>query len=186
MTEYQTEGYVVVKNFLDPQAVDTVSRYLENVVNRYPQNNLIGNGISSFAFYADPLTEVLLRNSLTHVEAITGLSLDPTYSYARVYRSGDELPVHRDRPSCEVSITCNIATKGKPWPIYLKVPGKEPVEHFLEPGDACVYKGCEVLHWREKSLDTEINAQIMLHYVDKNGPNAGYKFDKRAKLGLNR
>jgi len=184
MTDYEKEGYVIVKGFLDAQAVDTVSRYLENAVNRYPQNNLSQNGISRFAFYADPLTEVILRNALPDVEAVTNLALYPTYSFARVYQKGDELRPHNDRPSCEVSVTCNIATKGERWPIYMKAPGKETAMHYLEPGDACVYKGCEVKHWRDKAVDTDINVQVMLHYVNKDGPNAGYKFDEREALGL--
>ena len=55
---------------------------------------------------------------------------------------------------------------------------------MLNPGDAVVYKGCEVTHWRRKLPKGHINVQFMLHYVDKNGPYAEYKFDKREALGL--
>jgi len=47
-----------------------------------------------------------------------------------------------------------------------------------------VYKGCDVTHWRDVADTTEVNAQFMLHYVDQNGPNANYKFDKRPELGM--
>ena len=56
----------------------------------------------------------------------------------------------------------------------------------LEPGDAVVYKGCEVVHWRGESVDTEVTAQFMLHYVDQNGPYAKFKFDTRSRLGIPR
>jgi len=94
------------------------------------------------------------------------------------------MPKHTDRPPCEISITVNVATKGELWPIWMEVSGQEPVSILLESGDAVVYKGCEVKHWREKALNTEITAQFMLHYVDKNGPNAAYKFDTRPGLGM--
>ena len=189
MTEFQTKSYVLVKGFYNAQELDTISRYLENALKRYPENvhrgsdNISNNTIS---WYADPLVEVILRNSLTEVESATGLELFPTYSFTRVYQKNDELKPHVDRPSCEISVTSHIATVGEPWPIYMKAPGKEPSVHYLEPGDACIYKGCEVTHWREKAVDTDINVQVMLHYVDKNGPNAGYKFDKRESLGLDK
>ena len=32
-------------------------------------------------------------------------NLIPTYSYARIYKNGDELKRHKDRPSCEISTT---------------------------------------------------------------------------------
>jgi hypothetical protein len=187
MTDFQTNGYMVVKGFYKPEELDTISRYLQNSLNRYPENNysLISNdGFSSICWYADPLIELILKNSLPDVEAVTGLQLDPTYSFTRVYQKGDELTPHVDRPACEISVTSHIATVGKPWPIHMKAPGKEPTVHYLEPGDACIYKGCEVTHWRDKAVDTDINVQVMLHYVDKNGPNAMYKFDERSSIGV--
>ena len=186
MTEFETNGYVIVKGFYSPQEIETISRYLEYSLKRYPKNNEGGDESSKISWYADPLMEVVLRNSVSEVEAATGLELDPTYSFTRVYQKGDELKPHVDRPACEISVTSHIATVGKPWPIYMKAPGKEPTVHYLEPGDACIYRGCEVTHWRDKAVDTDINVQVMLHYVDKNGPNSGHKFDKRASLGLSK
>lgn len=183
MTDFETSSCVLVKGFIDPQGVDTVSRYMEFALN---QKRLKSGAdpISRYYVYADPLIETILYNSLPHMEEITGKSLYPTYSYSRVYMKGDELKPHVDRPSCEVSVTVHVATKGKEWPIWMKVPGKEPMSFVLEPGDAIVYKGCEVTHWREKAIDTEINVQFMMHYVDQNGPNAAFKWDKRPALGL--
>jgi len=187
MTEFQENSYTLIKGFYNPEEIDTISRYLENVWKRYPENNQGGGDESSkVAWYADPLIEVVLRNSISEVETVTGLELYPTYSFTRIYQKGDELAPHVDRPACEISVTSHIATVGKPWPIYMKAPGKEPTMHYLEPGDACVYKGCEVTHWRDKATDTDLNVQVMLHYVDKNGPNVGHKFDKRKSLGLNK
>jgi hypothetical protein len=186
MTEFETNGYVFIKGFYNPQELDTISSYLENSLKRYPENNyalVVPDKDSLISWYADPLIEVILRNSIPEVEKATGLELDPTYSFTRVYQKGDELKPHVDRPACEISVTSHIATVGKPWPIYMKAPGKEPTVHYFEPGDACIYKGCEVTHWREKAVDTDVNVQVMLHYINKNGPNAGHKFDKRVSLG---
>ena len=186
MTEFETNGYVLVKGFYKSEELDTISRYLENELKRYPENNQGGKAgdSSKISWYADPLIELVLKNSLKDVEGIIDLELYPTYSFTRVYQKGEELKPHVDRPSCEISVTSHIATIGKPWPIYMKAPGKEPTVHYLEPGDACIYKGCEVTHWRDKAIDTDINVQVMLHYFNKNGPNAGYKFDQRQALGL--
>lgn len=186
MTDFQKNGYVLIKGFYDAQAVNTISQYLEYSLKRHPENNTSGDENSSVGWYADPLMEVVLKNSLPDVESATGLKLYPTYSFARVYQKGDELKPHVDRRSCEISVTSHIATVGKSWPIWMKVSGKEPVVHYLEPGDACIYKGCEVVHWREKAVDTDINVQVMLHYVDQNGPYSGFKFDRRVSLGLDR
>jgi alkylated DNA repair dioxygenase AlkB len=139
---------------------------------------------SKISYYADPLIEMILADKLTHVEEITGFKLFPSYSFTRVYQKGEELKAHVDRPACEISLTCHIATVGKQWPIWMQAPGGEPTEYTLEPGDACVYKGCEIKHWRKPATDTDINVQMMLHYVNQNGPCAGYKYDQRPGLSL--
>jgi hypothetical protein len=183
MNDFQQYSCVLVKGFLDAQSVNTVSRYMEYSL-KSNQFNSGGDPESLHYKYADPLTETILYNSREEIEKITGLSLAPTYSFSRIYVKGDELTPHVDRPPCEISITVHVAAQGKPWPIWMQVPGKEPVSYTLEPGDAVVYKGCEVTHWREKAVDTELNAQFMLHYVDQNGPNAKFKWDSRPSLGL--
>ena len=126
----------------------------------------------------------MLQASKDAVEAATGKTLIPTYSYTRVYQPGEELKPHVDRPSCEISVTVNVATKGRFSPIYIKYKNDAPQEHVLNPGDAVIYKGCDVVHWRKPLEAGQLNVQFMLHYVDKNGPNAEYAKDKRAKYGM--
>ena len=77
------------------------------------------------------------------IEEVTGLELCPTYSYQRIYKQGQELDRHKDRPSCEISVTMNLG--GDPWPIYLEPSGKEGqkgIKVDLKPGDMLVYSGC--------------------------------------------
>ena len=44
------------------------------------------------------------------------------YTYARIYKKGDELKRHKDRFSCEISTTMNLG--GDDWPIYLEPSGE--------------------------------------------------------------
>jgi hypothetical protein len=184
--EFQGKGYTLVRGFIDQQSIQTISMYLENALKRYPENNQGGGrgDSSAISYYADPLIETVLLNSLPEMETITGHKLFPSYSFTRVYQKGEELKPHIDRPACEISVTCHIATVGKPWSIWMQAPGAEPTECYLEPGDACVYHGCEIKHWRDPATETDINVQMMLHYVRQDGPNADHKFDKRPGLGL--
>lgn len=114
---------------------------------------------------------------------MTGRTLLPTYSYCRVYQPGEALKPHVDRPSCEVSVTVNVATKGEPSPIYTQFGNNDPEKHILNPGDALVYMGCDVMHWRQPLSEEQLNVQFMLHYVSKDGPNATYNRDTRPALG---
>jgi hypothetical protein len=187
MSSFQSTGYTKVKQLVDSQTIKTVSQYFENKIHRgewVASTKLKEGEASKFGYYADPLIEVMLKQCLPAIEEQTGLELEPTYSFSRVYQEGEELTPHTDRPSCEISATINVACTGDIWPIWMQYEDKDPVKCMLAPGDAVIYKGCEVTHWRRKLPKGQINVQFMLHYVDKNGPNAEYKFDKREALGL--
>ena len=139
----------------------------------------------TYSHYSDIAMETLLEKLVEPMSKETGLNLIPTYSYARIYKKGDVLKRHKDRYSCEVSMTMNLG--GDPWPIYLEPAGetdKEGVKIDLEPGDALIYRGCEVEHWRE-AFEGENCGQVFLHYNDASGENAEEnRYDTRPFLGL--
>jgi hypothetical protein len=187
MSSFQSTGYIKVAGLVDDQTIKTISQYFENKINRgeWVANAKISEGdASKFGYYADPLIEVMLKQCLPALEEQTGLELEPTYSFSRVYQEGEELTPHTDRPPCEISTTINVACTGDTWPIWMQYENNDPIKCLLSPGDAVIYKGCEVTHWRKKLPKGQINVQFMLHYVNKHGPHAEYKFDKREALGL--
>ena len=55
---------------------------------------------NTYSHYADQVMETLLVKMLPVMAKETGLELIPTYSYARIYKKGDILRRHKDRPSC--------------------------------------------------------------------------------------
>ena len=183
---FDSNGYIKVEELIDLNTIKTVSQYFENKINRgeWSSNDCQNNKDSSkFGYYADPLIEVLLLSAKEKIENKTGLELDPTYSYSRVYQGGEQLLPHTDRESCEISVTINVACTGEPWPIWMQYEDNDPVKCILNPGDAVIYKGCEVTHWRRRLPMGELNVQFMLHYVNKAGANKQYKYDQRAKIG---
>ena len=135
--------------------------------------------------YGDLCMDSLLEWVLPTMQRITGLELIPCYSYTRIYKYGDELHRHKDRPSCEISCTMNLG--GDTWPIFLEPSGeeqKEGISVILNPGDILVYKGQLLEHWREPFQGYECT-QVFLHYNDKNGPFGETNlYDKRPVLGL--
>lgn len=139
------------------------------------------------SLYGIPAFEQILLDLLPHFEQATGRKLLPTYSYARLYSTGDELPIHTDRESCEFSATVTLGFKGGSWPIYMggedKVAG---VKIEMSVGDAVLYKGISKHHWREKFVEGEWQAQVFLHYVDANGPHTSFAYDGRKQLNINK
>jgi hypothetical protein len=185
---------------MQKQVYDTckASRYFspfENILGHYENDDEQVPG--AYSAYANIAMETLLLKCQPGMEKATGLKLYPAYSYARIYKKGDELKRHKDRFSCEISTTMNLG--GDDWPIYLepnpKKGGVKPgvgyvsdntkgVRVDLKPGDMLVYSGCELEHWREKFKGKEC-VQVFLHYNNRKTPGAKDNvFDKRPHLGL--
>jgi|TARA_A100000172_G_scaffold52099_1_gene32922 hypothetical protein len=191
MNSFAEKGYTIVKGFLDLEETVRISKYLENCVNRKACSTRTGeenitDQPSRFYYYADPLIELILEEKTKEIEEIVNLPLYPTYSFMRVYVDSDALRKHTDRPECEYSVTVHVAKVGKDWPICIKDIHGNDNKIILDQGDALVYRGCDLLHWRDpmKQCGTDLNAQFMLHYVEKDGPYSICKFDRRPKLGL--
>lgn len=181
--KFKKNKYVVVRLAIDSDLQDLVTQYalFDEMQDFHPD---IDHVVGAHFKYADPLTETLLLKLQKTMEENTGLTLLPTYSFFRVYRPGDTLTAHTDRASCEISATvCFNFFYNDPtysWPIYLD---NNPVE--LHPGDMAIYRGCDVNHWREKFTAPEgaWHVQGFFHYVDANGPNTEWKFDRRENIG---
>ena len=151
----------------------------------------------TYAQYANIAMETLLLKCQPIMEKTTGLKLDPNYTYARIYKKGDELKRHKDRFSCEISTTMNLG--GDEWSIYLSpnqnvgIPDGKKITTIskakgikvdLKPGDMLVYRGMELEHWRKKFKGDQC-VQVFLHYNNRKTPGAkDNMFDKRPHLGL--
>ena len=204
--------FQVIKNAVPYELANFVFNYFllkrDSVKWMYDNNVIYDNGMfgtwgdtqipNTYSHYSDFVMETLLVKMLPVMAEETGLDLIPTYSYARLYKKGDELRRHKDRPSCEISTTLNLG--GDPWPIFIDGTGATSVideykkihkpnapkgtKVLLEVGDMLVYSGCELEHWREP-FEGSVCGQVFLHYNHKNGPFAEKNaYDRRPMLGL--
>ena len=209
---FQQQKYQVVKNAVSYELANFIFNYFmlkrDAVKFMYDNNITYDIGMlgtwtdqqvpNTYSHYADPVMETLLMKVRPKMQQETGMQLIPTYSYARIYKKGDILKRHKDRPSCEISCTLNLG--GDPWPIFIDGTGSnnvineeqnlikfnapEGTKVLLEVGDMLVYSGCELEHWREP-FEGENCGQVFLHYNHVNGPFADKnRFDKRPMLGI--
>ena len=175
------QGYVPLPGLVGPSAAAFLYDYAVKLAAAGRMHSGDNNVPGAPAAYADPLMEMLLDKLTPRVEEASGLSLHPTYSYFRIYGRGHSLERHQDRPSCEVSVTLSVGFEAdRPWPIWVEGPaGSVPVS--LERGDGLLYRGIDCPHWREP-FDGDRAVQVFLHWVDRHGPYAEWKFDKRDSL----
>jgi hypothetical protein len=175
---FDSAGYVILPSVIDRHTADFLSDYAvryASAENSSPDKQVPGTP----AAYAAPLMEKMLINLIPAVETASGKKVYPTYSYFRVYRPGDVLAKHKDRPACEISLSiCLGSCPQVPWPLFVEGP-RGIFASELREGDGLLYKGTECAHWREPFCG-ESAAQVFLHYVDQDGPYSEWRFDKRA------
>ena len=205
-------NYKVVKGAISFELANFLYNYFllkrEAVDYMYSNNWTYDNGIlgtwkdeqipNTYSIYGDAAFDTLLMKVLPVMKYETGLDVIPTYSYARIYKKGDILKRHKDRPSCEISTTLNLG--GDAWPIFIDPTGSDNVideyknihkpgapkgvKVDLKPGDMLIYSGCELEHWREP-FEGQLCGQVFLHYNHADGQFAKSNlYDKRPMLGI--
>lgn len=162
--------YKSIKNLIDP----TEAHEIAEIIKKSPKNDGDEQVPNSHSYYNLPVCNILLGRLLDKVSYAAGKTLKPSYTYCRVYMKGADLKPHKDRPSCEYSVTLNLS-QTHAWPIYM---GKRAV--VQRPGDGVLYKGCEIEHSRKEFEGGEY-VQVFLHYVDANGPYKDHVYDLKTK-----
>jgi len=208
---FKKDRYIVIKNAITKELASFCYDYF--LLKRKVADTLLKTGyiasfnsdwgswndrqvINTYSHYSDIVMETLLLKVKPIMEKNTKLKLIETYSYARIYKKGDILEKHKDRPSCEISTTLNLG--GDVWPIFIEPDSKKGINTVddyipsdskgikvnLNPGDMLVYRGCDLEHWRNK-FEGENCGQVFLHYNDSESKlNTDNIFDGRPHLGL--
>ena len=166
MKELLKNHFMVVKNFISEEHAKYLSRvfYDKNYEKEFKLDAQVENSIGLYK----PIEslEVLTYES-PKLSQIIGQNVLPTYSYVRLYKSGNILEKHIDRASCEISVTVHL-DGDTDWPIWIKTPEGKDASVTLQSGDGMVYFGCLAPHWRTEYTG-ENYSQMFLHYVRSRG-----------------
>ena len=137
---FKKNKYQVIRQAISKDVADIAFTYLQISAEAdfwmlqnnetHSKNPLIGKFTSQqvpncYSKYADRLMETLLIYTMPVMQKKTKLNLIPTYAYTRLYRTGNVLRRHRDRPSSEIFTKLNLS--GVPWSIYLDPTGQDNV-----------------------------------------------------------
>lgn len=168
---FKDNGCEIVRNMVDTKEL---YKHCMNIDRNSPDSKFIVDN----ALVMRETAKIQIKSMAT-VEKITGCKLYPTCNDFRIYVEKSILPHHVDRPACEISFTLQVGKMGEyNYPICIKdLKGKvHKVE--LNDGDALVYLGCELEHWRELADErVQFHAQTFIHYVDQDGIYADHIFD---------
>ena len=137
---FKEKKYIVIKNAISYELANFGFNYLllkRDAVAWMYQNNYLSEFTPGFgrwndqqvpntySCYSDFFMETLMMKVLPIMQQYTDMNLIPCYTFTRVYKKGDILKRHSDRPSCEISTTLHLG--GDPWTIFLDPTGQKTV-----------------------------------------------------------
>ncbi len=200
---FYENGYLLLKNLSNVEKYQSI----EVPYKEYSQDFVRGSIVEkehqvpgSTAHYRDPQYKELYYEVKNKIEDVLESKLYTTYYYDRFYYANQCLFPHTDRPACEISVTMHLSSNiNYLWPLGFTDPKTLEEKYVtMNPGDATLYLGCDIEHFRN-SLKSRYNRrqqlvrkllrkkddtyyhQIFFHYVLESGKYSHYAGDS----GLN-
>lgn len=174
--QFQESGYAAVGGLIHPFNIAALRRYYRHAVRRKTIPLGDEQCPRRYGVHNEPVARFFHYQVAKALGAIAGQAIKPSYVYLASYLSGAELKKHTDREQCEFSVTLcldfspepNIATS---WPILLDT-AEGSVTVYQALGDALIYRGTKVPHYRNVLPEGHMSTSAFFHYVpiDFSGP----------------
>lgn len=179
---------IVIKNAVSKDICDFIStefRMMDNCINIMDPGAGTEPGLEeSFSVYSPLFIETLSLLIQPQVEKAVNKKLYPSYSYARIYRTGSSLTPHLDRRSSEYTVSITLDKDDIDWLLCVKHEDGNIERVLLDKGDMMIYPGNKLYHWRKGKFKGKEQLQAFIQYVDANGNNKDLKWDGRPAMGM--
>lgn len=170
VAEFQTLKYATLREILPPPQLAAIRCYVEQLLT---QGFLIFNDRQvslRHAIHNDPVSIYFHEQLASFVSRLAGEIVKPSYVYSAIYVEDAVLAPHTDRPQCEFTMSMQIGYEPElsgvsPWALCLNDLQGNKVENFLANGDALIYKGCELVHYRDALFKNHRSTSIFFHFV---------------------
>jgi hypothetical protein len=170
--QFRREGYAIVRDVLHPFHVAALRRYYRALVagGQLPRGD--DQVAERYRLHSEPAATFFHAQLAGLMSRIAGETVKPSYLYFASYPSGSALPRHVDRPQCEFSISLLVDYSPDPdgpcgWSLFLEHPSLPDgvVAADLGLGDAVLYRGRQLAHYRERLPDGHQSSSLFFHYV---------------------
>lgn len=179
-TDHFGDTYKVIRNYITiEEAARLGNNFKNHIIDTQKTPTLSKDDPNQYDTYQDVEQVALLSEKVSEVNELVGRKVLPAYAFLRQYGLDSELTKHKDRDSCEISLSIHLCAD-KDWEFCIDDVEGNPVELILHPGDAVLYDAPNATHWREE-YDGEFYIQTFHHYVMLGGEYENLFFDNNDK-----
>ena len=172
---FQKEKYTVVRGILPSAQLAAIQKYFKEL--RRAGFMLFNDSQVSLrhAIHNDALSIYFHEQLAPLVSRVVGEPVKPSYVYSATYVEDAVLEAHTDRPQCEFTMSMQIGYEPEletgevsPWALCLDDLRENRIETYLANGDALIYKGCELVHYRDALFKKHQSTSVFFHFVPEN------------------
>lgn len=166
--EFALQGYCMLPSLIHPDQIAALARYYRALIQGGSWELGDAQVEQRHGWYNELVARFFHLQLCNLVSGVGGEPVKPTYCYSSAYHGGASLRAHMDRRQCEYTLSLLIdrspGATDVPWPLWFQAPsGKDSVTLGL--GDAVLFRGCELAHWREAAPSDQDQTMLLFHYV---------------------
>jgi hypothetical protein len=168
---FRRNGYVRLPALLHPFHIDALRKYYRRLIRNGGMCHGDGENTDRYTAHNEAVSRFFHRQLLRAVTHIAGEPLKPSYTYVVSYQGGAELQPHVDREQCEFTLGLLLDyppehEQERPWPLCIKT-RRGTVEIKQQVGEAVLFRGCRLSHFRPPLHAGYTSTSMLLHYVRK-------------------
>ena len=166
---FRQRRYASIPGLLHAFQIDALRKYYRRLVRT--GGMYLGDAQAScrYACHNEAVSRFFHLQLTDAISEIAGEKVKPSYTYVVSYQGGAELEPHTDREQCEFTLSMLVDyppehERESPWPLCIR-PGKRTVRVIQNIGDAVLFCGRQLPHFRPKLADGFTSTTMLLHYV---------------------
>ena len=168
--KFQSDDYVRLRDLMHPYHLGSLRRYYRHMVRTGGMTLGDSGSPRRYVAYNESVAQFFHGQFAAIVSAVAGVRVKPSFAYVASYQGGADLPVHTDREQCEYAVSLLVdytpePLDQSPWPLYLET-GTGTVAVWQAIGDAVLYRGRRLSHYRKPLAESSTSTSIFFYYVD--------------------
>jgi hypothetical protein len=168
---FRKDGFAAMPALIHPFHLGALRRYYRRLARIGGMK--LGDNCSPnrYVAYQENAAQFFHQQIAHVVSAVAGVRVKPTFVYIASYQGGAGLEAHTDRAQCEYAVSLLVdytpePLEQSPWPLQLDGPhGTRKIWQAL--GDAVLYRGTRIPHWRDQLARSATSTSIFFYYVNE-------------------
>jgi hypothetical protein len=166
-------GYVVFGELLPSPFIGAVRRYIRAIIREGHLPLGDGQVEGRYAMHNERLCAWLHERLTPLIARAVPRPIKRSYAFAAAYVGGAVLGRHTDRRQCEYTLSLTVDatpsfSRDAAWPLCLASKAERAVvKVLLAPGDALLFRGRTVPHFREPLPAERTSTSLLFHFVSR-------------------